>query len=133
MDKDYADIVSIHAASGCHQNGGVEVKLDIPALQVTWSRYHCWDAETGCDDPPLENRTVNIESVAMAGFMEGLKECGLLYWGERYELDEGPGAEWVIRIEFDGFRVKKSGQNSYPRKWGLLCQLFLDYWQIEFR
>lgn len=133
MDKDYADIVSIHAASGCHKRGGVEIKLDFPAMRVTWSKYQTWDAETGCDDPPLEEKIVDIESTAMGGFMQGLKECGLLCWGERYELDEGPGAEWVIRIEFDGFRVKKSGQNSYPRRWESLCQLFSDYWQIEFR
>lgn len=133
MDKGYADIVSIHAASGRKDAGGVEVKLDITARRANWCRYRFWDAENGCDEAPIEEMSVNIEPAALAGFMEGLEECGLLYWGERYELDEGMGTEWVIRIEFDGLRVKKSGLNSYPRRWETLCRLFLDYWQVEFR
>ncbi len=133
MDKDYRDIVSIHAASGCQGGGGVEFKLDLPEGRGTWRRFRCWDAARGSHEAPLEEKTIFMDSAGLSGFIDGLQDCGLLYWGERYELDEGEGSEWVIRIEFDGFRVKKSGQNSFPRKWESWCRLLNDCLQVEFR
>ncbi len=132
LDKDYGDIVFIHAASSHPDSDTVEVKLDIQARRGLWRKYQCWN-KSSSDEPALEEQVINMQHPDLEGFINGLKDAGLLHWGERYEADEGKGGEWVVRIEFEGFRIKKSGSNSYPRRWNSLCQLFKEYWQVEFR
>jgi hypothetical protein len=133
FDKGYEEITAIHALSGRHRGDGLEVRLDLISMQGVWRKYAEWDSEKECHDGLAEERTIAIDHAALSGFRQGLKDCGLLAWGERYEMDEGDGSEWVIRIQFDDLRVKKSGQNSYPRCWESFCQLFPAWLKVEFR
>ncbi|MGI6434618.1 MAG: hypothetical protein ACOX0F_04565 [Syntrophomonadaceae bacterium] len=131
-NKGYFDIVSIHAFSGCHQGPGVEVKIDMRSMQGQWKKYARWEQTVGFSKTATLEKVVDFNEMTLLKFIQGLKECDLLSWGERYELDEGEGTEWVVRIRFDDSRIKKSGQNSYPRRWGSFCQLLNKWLEVEF-
>lgn len=133
FDKEYKDISSIHALSGRHRGIALEIRINLITMKGVWRKHTYWDSERNCHDALVEEKTIGMDEAALSGFRQGLKDCGLLSWGERYEMDEGDGSEWVVRIQFDDLRVKKSGLNSYPRCWDSFCRLFSDWLKVEFK
>lgn len=128
--KDYFDIIAIHAFSGCYRGPAVEVKIDMRNMQGRCKRFDRWDQSN--DRIDIKEKVIDFNEMTLLKFIQGLKECDLLSWGESYESGDEEGPEWVVRIRFDDSRIKKSGQNSYPRRWGSFCQLLNKWLEVEF-
>lgn len=55
---------------------------------------------------------------------EGLYQCDIMNWAERYEdLYVLGGNHWNIRIEYDTYTETKNGSNHFPPEWKKFCYL----------
>jgi hypothetical protein len=130
-DKEYEDIVNINVFAGQQSGNGLEVRIDLRGMKASWTRYTS-AGDAVHHEPGFKRMDMVLQIESVGNFVQGLKDCGLLNWGQRYELDEGDATGWLVQIQFDDSRLKKSGSNSFPRKWPEFCQLIGAFVGMEF-